>query len=205
VMVATDSTTQTDPRLTIEVARLFPCQGEWSESAFLSLPESNLIIELSEGKLIMMSPATETHQRILRKLFLKIDTFVEAGQLGITRFAPMPVRLWPGKIREPDILFVLRQHSDRISEHYYGPPDLVVEVLSPTTQHTDRVEKFHEYATAGISEYWIADPETETLEVFSLQDETYVLHLKAGKGGKVNSRVLDGMVIAADEIFRRDA
>jgi Uma2 family endonuclease len=201
-MVLIESPTQTNPRLSIEVAHLFPNQGEWSESAFLSLPESNLIIELSEGQLIMMSPATETHQRVLDNLYAIMRSFVRANNLGTLRFAPMPVRLWPGKIREPDILFVSRQHADRIGERYYGPPDLVVEVLSPSTQHTDRVEKLYEYAAAGVSEYWIADPEAETIEIYTLQtEETYVLHAKANKGESVASRLLDGLVVAADDVF----
>lgn len=190
------------PRLTVEVARLFPHQGEWTESAFLLLPASNLIVELSEGKLVMMSPATETHQRVLDNLYALMRSYVHANNAGTIRFAPLPVRLWPGKIREPDILFVSHQHAERIGERYYGPPDLVVEVLSPSTEHTDRVEKLYEYAAAGVAEYWIADPEAGTLDVFTLQgEETYGLHEKAGKGETASSRLLAGLSISADEVF----
>ena len=81
----------------------------------------------------------------------------------------MPVRLWPGKIREPDIFFIAREHADRIGEEACGAPDLVMEVLSPGTQETDRGEKFFEYAHAGVREYWLVDPDKRRIEVYTLQ------------------------------------
>lgn len=77
-------------------------------------------------------------------------------------YGPLSVRLWPGKIREPDVLFVSHEHADRVGEQFYGPPDLVIEVLSAGTWRTDRLEKLVEYAQADIMEYWIVDPEAKT-------------------------------------------
>jgi Uma2 family endonuclease len=102
---------------------------------------------------------TFAHQTALQNLFLKLHGFVESRQLGIVRFAPLPVRLWPGKIREPDIFFIAKEHAERIGEQVCGVPDLVVEVLSPATRETDRGEKFFEYAKSGVREYWLVDPE----------------------------------------------
>lgn len=187
--------------LTVDVARLFPPQGQWTEDAYLALPESNYLVELSDGELIMMSPATETHQRVLMALFLKMHAFIEAEKLGTIRFAPLPVRLWPDKIRKPDILFVSNEHADRIGEKFYGPPDLVVEVVSPSTRHADRVEKFTEYAAAGIPEYWLVDPEDQTVEVFTLQERAYVLEIKVELGESARSQVLEGFSVPVDEVF----
>ncbi len=109
------------------------------------------------------------------------------------------MRLWPGKIREPDILFVAREHSDRIGEQAYGPPDLVVEVLSPGTRRTDRLEKMVEYARAGVREYWIVDPDGQTVEVFVLREGAFELLGKWGGGEEARSEVLAGFRVAVDE------
>jgi Uma2 family endonuclease len=113
----------------------------------------------------------------------------------------LPVRLWPGTIREPDILFVAREHSDCIDERVYGPPDLVVEVLSPSTRRTDRHEKFYEYAQAGVGEYWMVDPDARTIEVFVLREGAYELLGKWSEGEEARSEVLVGFRVAVDEVI----
>jgi len=127
--------------------------------------------------------------------------FVAERNLGTVQFGPLPVRLWPGKIREPDILFVAREHSDRIGEQAYGPPDLAVEVLSPATRRTDRLEKTVEYARAGVREYWIVDPDGQTVEVFILREGAYELLGKWGGGEEARSEVLAGLRVAVDEVL----
>ena len=188
-------------RLTTEVAQLWPRRGEWTEADYFALPDTNRFLELSEGDLVMPPHPTDTHQRIVLHLVLAFQSFVEAHNLGTIRFAPLPVRLWPDKIREPDILFVSHAHADRIGEQAYGPPDLIVEVVSASTRRTDRVEKFVEYARAGVSEYWLVDPEAQTIEIFTLQDDAYTLLVKAGMGEKARSGLLDGFEVAVDEVF----
>jgi len=125
--------------LAVEVAELWPPRGQWTEADYFALPDTNRFIELSEGELIVPPHPTHTHQLIVGKLYRAMYDFVVKHNLGIIQIGPLPVRLWPGKIREPDILFVAREHSDRIGEQAYGPPDLVVEVLSPATRRTDRL------------------------------------------------------------------
>jgi Uma2 family endonuclease len=147
---------------------------------------------------------TETHQRTVLNLVLAFQSFVESHDLGILRFAPLPVRLWPDKIREPDILFLSHTHADRIGEQAYGPPDLVVEVISSSTRRADRVEKFVEYARDGVGDYWLADPEAQSIEVFVLQDYAYVLLVKAKPGEKARSRLLEGFEVDVDRAFAGD-
>ncbi|MFQ6058694.1 MAG: Uma2 family endonuclease [Anaerolineae bacterium] len=91
-----------------------------------------------------------------------MEAIVQEHNLGEVHVAPLPVRLWPGKIREPDVLFVAREHSDRIGEQVFGVPNLAMEVTSPATWRGDRVEKLVEYAQAGVQEYWIVDPDART-------------------------------------------
>jgi Uma2 family endonuclease len=147
-----------DRRLTIEIAELFPIQGEWTEADYFRLPETNRIIELSEGRLIIAPSPTSQHQIILSNLFLLVGNHVLSKKLGKIVTSPMDVKLWNGKIRQPDIVFMSNEHKDRITDESWGVPDLVMEILSEHTAREDRTKKFSEYAKAGISEYWIVDP-----------------------------------------------
>ena len=183
------------------VAELFPPQGQWTEEDYFSLPDTNRYLELSEGRLIMPPHPTYSHQTALQNLFLRLQAFVEGQRLGVVRFAPLPVRLWPRKIREPDIFFISREHSDRIGEQVCGVPDLVVEITSPSTLRTDRMEKFHEYARAGVAEYWLADPQARTIEVYTLQQEVYLLRGKWGAGEVASSVLLAGFEVEVQEVF----
>ncbi len=189
-----------------EVAQLWPPRGQWTESDYFQLPESNRLIELSEGEITIMPPPSDTHQRLVGNLYRLLYAFVAAHQLGIVRFAPLAVRLWPGKIREPDLLFISHEHADRLGEYVHGPPDLAVEVISPTSRTVDRVTKFGEYAQAGISEYWLVDPAQEVVEVFVLEQSGYEgyyeLLVKAMGTEMVRSRVLTGFETTAVSIFR---
>jgi Uma2 family endonuclease len=189
------------PRWATEVAQLWPPQGQWTETAYFELPDTNRIVELSERELILMRPPSFTHQRVLDNLYALLKTFVQENGLGATAFAPLAVRLWPGKIREPDILFYAAVHRDRIGEWVSGPPDLAMEIISPGTRKTDRQEKFYEYAQAGIAEYWLVDPDGETVEVYALVDGVYELHERGHADGRVTSRLLAGFAVALADIF----
>jgi len=187
--------------LAIEVANLYPPQGEWKEEDYFSLPDTNRYVELSDGRIIMPPHPTFSHQEALKRLFLRLQAFVEKNNLGIVQIAPLPVRLWPGKIREPDIFFIGKEHSDRIGERVCGVPDLVVEVISSSTERTDRVEKFLEYAKAGIREYWLIDPEKKTVEVYSLRGGDYILVGKYSGSQVATSEMLPGFKLRASELF----
>ncbi len=182
------------------VGELFPPQGQWTEEDYFSLPDTNRYVELSEGQLIMPPHPTFSHQEALKRLFLRLNAFVEARGLGIVEVAPLPVRLWPGKIREPDIFFIAKEHVDRIGERVCGVPDLVVEVTSPSTARTDRMEKFQEYARAGVSEYWIVDPDARTVEVYVLREGAYLLRGKWGVGEVASSELLSGFEVEVAEV-----
>lgn len=187
--------------LTVEVTELFPPQGQWTEADYFALPDTNRFVELSEGRLIMPPHPTYSHQSASGQLYLALRSFVDERNLGVVRYSPLPVRLWPDKIREPDILYVSHEHADRIGEQYCGPPDLAVEIISPSTELTDRRDKFNEYAQAGVQEYWLVDPQDRTVEVFTLLEGTYRLLGKWGSGEVAKSALLAGFEAAVDKIF----
>jgi Uma2 family endonuclease len=115
--------------------------------------------------------------------------------------APLPVRLREGIIREPDVLVMLNEHLDRITSQYWGPPDLVVEVLSPATQATDRGEKMQEYAQAGVAEYWIVEPEAQSVAVHRLSGATYATATRYTNDTQIESAVLPGFALPVADIF----
>jgi Uma2 family endonuclease len=198
----------TRPRKSTEIVDLFPRQGQWTEADYLALPETNRIIELSEGRVVIPDMPTTSHQRIVIKLLRLMSDHVEAQGLGEVCVAPLRVHLWPGKFREPDIVFMHRDHADRIGEEYWGVPDLVVEVISPRTQqssgteHTDRGEKFVEYAKAGVQEYWLIHPTACTIEVYVLRDRAYHLLDRWGKGEVARSEVLVGFEVPVEVVIQ---
>ena len=186
---------------TKEIVSLFPKQGEWTEEDYYRLPETNRIIELSEGKLIMTPAPTTQHQLILGDLFLLIGNYVLSNNLGKIVTSPVEVRLWKGKIRQPDIAFMSSEHLDRITKQDFGVPDLAVEMLSKSTAETDRKDKLHEYEKAGVSEYWIVDPDAKTIEIYALENKAYILLGKWGIGEIASSKLLDGFKVSVDEIM----
>lgn len=200
--MSTQSATDPPP-LTLAVAELWPPQGQWTEADYFRLPETSRQVELSGGEVTIMAPPGFTHQRVLDNLYSRLKEFVRENELGVTAFAPLAVRLWPGKIREPDIVYYAAGHLDRIGEQVSGPPDLAVEVVSPGTRRTDRHDKFSEYAQAGINEYWIVEPGSETVEVYVLDEGVYSLFVKAGPdaASRALSRLLPGFEVAVAVIF----
>jgi Uma2 family endonuclease len=187
--------------LTVELLRIFPLQGEWTEAEYFRLPETNRIIELSEGRLIITPAPTDQHQKISFRLSLLIGSYVLSNNLGEVRYSPLDVRLWEGKVRQPDIAFMSNEHLDRITEKMWGVPDLAVEILSEGTAKTDKGKKFREYQKAGVLEYWIVDPFKQAIEVYALEDGIYKKLGEWGMGEIAKSKLLDGFEVNIDEVM----
>jgi Uma2 family endonuclease len=185
----------------IGLSKLFPRQGEWTESDYFRLPETNKIIELSEGRLIISPSPTTQHQQIISKLHFLIYSHILNNNLGEVVTSPMDVRLWKGNIRQPDIVFMSNEHRKRITKRYFGVPDLVMEILSKGTAKVDKEEKFQEYERAGVLEYWIVDPFKKNITVYSLENGIYELFGKWGIGEIAKSKLLDGFEVSIDGVM----
>ena len=115
--------------------------------------------------------------------------------------APLPVRLWPGKYREPDLVFMAAAHRQRQHEQYWDGADLVIEVVSPDDPERDWVVKRQEYARAGIPEYWLVDRRSRMITVLCLGNDGYELHGNFGAGQQATSVVLAGFAVDVAAIF----
>jgi len=181
------------------MALLFPPQGSWSERDYLAL-DAGRQIEFDHGCVEVLDLPTKEHQRLVRLLFRLLDSYVVSRQLGDVFFAPIPVRLWSEKYREPDLVFLSQSRSD--SSAYANGADLVVEVVSesPGDRKRDLETKVAEYEQACIPEYWVVDPLLSTILVYSLVQSKYVKESFTA-GQIARSSVLDGFSVAVDTVF----
>lgn len=193
-----------DPALQREpawaVAELFPDQGAWTEWEYLSLP-GNRLIELSDGRVEVLPMPTTSHQLVVLYLYRLLHEFVAARSLGLVLVSAIPVRLWPGKFREPDVLFMGTAHQGRIREQYWEAADLVMEVVSENDPKRDLEVKRAEYAQAGIPEYWIVEPRSRTITVLNLSGSSYEVTGVFGGGQRAGSVLLPGFEVAVDDVF----
>jgi Uma2 family endonuclease len=178
---------------TWDIAQLFPAQGTWTESEYFAL-ETQRRMEFSHGFLEILPMPTVLHQRIAAFLFSALSAFVLGMNLGEVLFTGVRVRLWPGKFREPDVLFMSAEHSDRMTDQYWEGADLVMEIVSSADEdrRRDLKTKREEYALARIPEYWIVDPEFGQITVLTLEGQTYAVHGEFKRGEQATSKLLPG-------------
>lgn len=190
------------PQPAWEVAMLFPEQGEWSEEDYLALP-GNRLVELSDGCLEILPLPTPLHQWIVFYLCRLIDDFASRNRLGQVLPAPLPVQLWTGKFREPDVVFKLRKSRQGNRGKFWQGVDLVMEVISadPESRRRDLIDKRAEYAKTGISEYWIVDQERRQITVLCLQGGKYKVHGTFKSGEQARSTLLRGFKVDVTAVF----
>ncbi len=172
----------------------------WSVADYLAL-ETNRLIEFSHGQLEVLPVPTKSHQRLVAALFRLLTAYLAGQPRGEALFAPYRLQLWPGKFREPDIVFVAAEHADRFLDAYALGADLVVEVVSPDDRRRDLETKRGEYAQAGIPEYWIVDPETQRITVLTLAGAEYAVRGDFGAGEQATSALLPGFAVDVAAVF----
>lgn len=168
---------------------------------YFQLPEG-APYQLIGGKLVMSPAPKPQHQRIVRRLFLRLHRWVADRNLGEVFFAPIDVRFGETEVYQPDLIFVSRERLGIVKEEYVdGAPDLVVEVLSPSSAYYDLRAKKKVYEQSGVKEYWIVDPMEGVIEVYRNKGAEFELVEQARKGGKIRSHLLSGLEIDPVEIF----
>lgn len=185
---------------TWEIAELYPNQGDWSEDDYLAL-DVNRLIEFSDGCLEVLPMPTTTHQLIATFLYRLLEAFASARGLGLPLVAPLKIRLWEEKYREPDVVFMLQEHRHRIHDDFWDVADFVIEVVGKHDRQRDLQVKRAEYAQAGIPEYWIVDPQHKTITVLTLVNKQYAEHGVFSIGDTASSVLLSGFSVSVADTF----
>ena len=151
-----------------------PAQGQWTYADYAALPEDGKHYEIIEGVLYMSPSPNIGHQSASIRFAYYLFAQIEQAGLGRVFTAPCDIELGPGNVVQPDLLVVLKANEAKIEVgKVVGAPDLVIEIASPATAGYDRRQKQDAYAKAGVPEYWIADPASQTIEILVLEQEAY--------------------------------
>jgi Uma2 family endonuclease len=159
--------------------------------------------QLIEGELVMTPAPNTFHQIILGNLNEKIRAFVKEKDAGLALFAPVDVYLDDEDVFQPDLVFVSKQRRDIFQDDgIHGAPEMVIEILSPSTAYYDLKKKFRVYEKSGVKEYWIVDPEMQAVEIFFRSDEgKFSLTSAVSEQGVIKSGVLAGFAMTLEEVF----
>ena len=171
----------------------------YTVAEWLSWDES-VRAEIHDGELVMMAPPLQRHQSILGELLRQVANFLKGKPCKVFP-APFGVRLSRDEDTafEPDLVVVCDKSklNGKICD---GAPDMVVEILSPSTARIDRVYKFNKYLEAGVREYWMIDPDDKTLHAFVLKGGEYVAKAY-DEADTAPVYVLEGCEISLTDVF----
>jgi Uma2 family endonuclease len=183
---------------------ILPPQGEWSEDEYLVLTDHrNRLVEFTDGFLEILPMPTDKHQSVLAFLFLAFHGFAGARG-GKVHFAPLRLQIRPGKFREPDLLLLLSAADPRRQNRFWLGADLALEVVSEVKPERDLVDKRGDYAEGRVPEYWIVNPQTETITVLRLRADTYEEAGIYRRGDSAASELLAGFSVAVAAAFDAD-
>lgn len=165
-------------------------------------------IEIMDGQIIMQTAPSRIHQKISGEIFAQLHNFLEGKKCEVYS-APFAVRLFEGDndtvddvqtVFEPDISVICDR--DKLDEHgCKGAPDMIIEILSPSTTRHDWIFKMRRYQQAGVKEYWIVSPKEQSVQVFTLENG-YKISAAYDANDIAEVNVLDGCFIKLSKVFR---
>ncbi|MEK7280457.1 MAG: Uma2 family endonuclease, partial [Nitrospirota bacterium] len=141
---------------------------------YAHFPDDRKQYQIVDGEVYMVPAPVPYHQRVSWNIEIIVHNYVSRHDLGEVFHAPCDVILSNENVVQPDIFFISKDRLNIITEkNISGPPDLIIEILSPYTEKLDRTLKRDLYARYGVSEYWLADPATKSIEVLSLSGKEF--------------------------------
>jgi Uma2 family endonuclease len=165
-------------------------------------PEDGRRYELYDGEVFVVPAPVPRHQRVQIRLVQWLDEYAESVG-GFVVCSPIDIVFSEYDVLQPDVVFFRpdRAHLVDLDRAIRHAPDLCIEILSPSTEATDRGRKLQVFARYGVPEYWIVDPGAEVIEVHRLEAGGYVLAQRASGDDEVRSPVVDGAALRAGRIF----
>ena len=180
-----------------------PTQGSWSDEHYLWLTDrTRRLVEFTDGRVEVLPRPTERHQINLLFLYRLFYAHVhEPRGNGVVVTSGLRMRVREGKFREPDLLLLRDRSDSRRRDRFWLGADLVAEIVSPDDPARDLVVKRVDYAEASVPEYWIVDPDGETVTVLTLAGDAYVEHGVFARGDVATSPLLDGVAVDVTSLF----
>jgi Uma2 family endonuclease len=189
----------------LERKPVFPTMKAQDFLALEVADDESLQYELIYGILVAKNAPSIKHQTTVRALFRAMDSYVQERFLGEVWFAPMTVMLSDTDCPQPDLMFVHARQQHIVHDWCIaGAPDLIIEVLSPSSGGYDRGVKMQMYARYSVPEYWIVDPLNQCIEVYGLQNGRYEMvgfSDNSPASDSVESSVVDGFRLYASVLF----
>ena len=172
---------------------------------FMALPEEERKhYELVEGELVVNPAPVPRHQWIVGNIYYALRTHLESQGGGRAYVSPVDVVLSTENVLEPDVVVLLGDRMALIGpKNLQGPPSIVVEVLSDGSRRKDEVTKRRLYERFGVDEYWIADPETETVRIYRRSGDVFdrAIEISTDTGGTITSPLLAGFALDVNKVF----
>ncbi len=180
-----------------------PAQEKWTYKDYLALPDDGQRYEIIEGVLYVTNAPSFDHQYTVVEILRQMSNFALENKLGRVLTAPFEIHLSEHtRPVQPDVFFIKTENlPDYDAKFIEDAPDLVVEVLSPSSIRTDQHIKFSAYEKASVPEYWIANPKTRSVEVFTLSGGEYALLGQFANDEVIESAVLTGLTITTSTLF----
>lgn len=189
-------------------ARAWPAPGKWTYDDYRLLPDDGQRYEVIRGFLYVSPAPSVVHQRTVGRLFRELDRFVSDHGLGEVLMAPLDVLLPRGIATpvQPDLVFFRTGNEPSANAlNFQGVPDLVIEVLSPSSRRLDLGVKLAAFRDVGVPEAWFADPQARTILAYGLSEDgrSYVELNRDTAGEAVVSRVLPDLRLEVSKVFPR--
>lgn len=168
------------------------------------LPNDGKRHEIIDGDHFVTLAPNLRHQAVVGKLLRSLGDYLDERPLGWLFPALFDVVLSDTDVVQPDLVFVAKSNAEVLTDdNVRGTPDLLIEILSPSTRKTDLTVKRKLYERFGVPEYWVVDPELETVRIFQLKDGSYGLgeELTAETGDEITSTVLPGLELTVAAVF----
>ena len=170
---------------------------------YAALPDDGKRYEILDGELFVTPAPAPQHQMILANLVSVLGDHVRQRGLGRVLFAPLDVIFADSSIAQPDAIYLDNTRMSLISRRgIEGGPNLLVEVLSPSTARTDRNVKFALYARYGVDFYWIVDPEARVLEAYRREGSAYVLAMRASGSEPCGPPPFEDLGLVVEALWR---
>ena len=178
----------------------------YAEFRALEFPDDDLFnYELLDGEIVQKSSPSLQHQRISGNIYFQIRLYLTQNPIGEVFHTPLNVVLEDRSAPQPDIFFVAQDRDFILDEKegvVIGTPDLIVEIISPSSVQRDRYQKKELYERFAVREFWLVDPQNRSIEIFTLAQNKYQLHAFADESGNtVTSLVLPGLEISVTQIM----